>query len=73
MMKMVKMVKMVLMILMVLESLFFFFEPAVMTVWAISTPSLYGLWARMATHVPGVPGTGKTRTHTHTYVLLITE
>lgn len=31
-----------------------------MTVWATSTPSLYGSLARMATYVPGVPGTGKT-------------
>lgn len=35
-------------------------EPAVMTVWATSTPSLYGSLVKMATRVPGVPGTGET-------------
>lgn len=47
---------------------FFLFEPAVMIVWVTSTPSLYELSVKMATHVPGVRGTGKTHPgipHTH--------
>lgn len=39
-----------------------------MTVWATSTPSPYGSWARTATCVPGVPGTGETSRGLYTSV-----
>lgn len=34
-------------------------SPAATTAWATSILSLYGLWVKTATHVPGVPGTGE--------------